>query len=204
MDHVEEASRQKNGEAFPKLYRGWWRCADGLYLVCHRAAFCCRHSVWYVSLLSLLDRIYIFYLQDHEHVVSLIRYPTKWSKTLETLFSLSPCPNRPNCVSSETTDPVRFIEPIKFLGSPADVWVVLKFSLQSLPRTYVVEESGWYLRAEAKSRLFGFVDDVEFVMNVRSGVIHVRSASRTGYSDLGVNRKRIERVRKMFGSLHSI
>tara|TARA_B100001971_G_C18262904_1_gene588766 strand:- start:1643 stop:1966 length:324 start_codon:yes stop_codon:yes gene_type:complete len=105
-------------------------------------------------------------------------------------------------VSSETTDPVHFIEPIKFPGSPADAWAVLKFFLQSLPRTHVVEEVGWYLRAEAKSRIFGFVDDVEFVMDVRNGVLHVRSASRIGYSDLGVNRNRIERVRKMFGGLH--
>ena len=122
----------------------------------------------------------------------------------ETIRTLPPCPNRPNCVASQATDPSHFIEPIRFPGSPADAWAVLKFALQSLPRTRVVEESAWYLRAEAKSRFFGFVDDVEFLMDVRGGVIHVRSASRTGYSDLGVNRNRIERVRKMFSGKHSI
>ena len=116
----------------------------------------------------------------------------------ETIRTLPPCPNRPNCVSSQAAYPSHFIEPLRFPGSPADAWAVLKFALQSLPRTRVVEESGWYLRAEAKSRIFGFVDDVEFLLDVRKGVIHVRSASRTGYSDLGVNRNRIERVRKMF------
>ncbi len=116
---------------------------------------------------------------------------------LKTIRTLPPCPNRPNCVSSQAAYPSHFIEPLRFPGSPADAWVVLKFALQSLPRTRVVEESGWYLRAEAKSRIFGFVDDVEFLMDVRNSVIHVRSASRIGYSDLGVNRNRIECVRKM-------
>ncbi len=120
-----------------------------------------------------------------------------------TIRTLAPCPNRPNCVSSQATDPSHFIEPIRFPGSPADAWAVLKFALQSLPRTSVVEEAGWYLRAEAKSRIFGFIDDVEFLMDVPKGMIHVRSASRTGYSDLGVNRNRIEHVRKIFSDEHS-
>ena len=75
---------------------------------------------------------------------------------------------------------------------------MLKFTLQSIPRTRVIEESGWYLHAEVKSRIFGFIDDVEFFLDVQMRRIHVRSASRTGYSDLGVNRNRIEHVRKIF------
>ena len=116
----------------------------------------------------------------------------------EPIRTLPPCPDRPNCVSTLATDSSHFIEPIRFPDSPADAWTVLKFALQSLPRTRVVEESGWYMRAEVKSQIFGFIDDVEFLMDIRNGVIHARSASRSGYSDLGVNRNRIERVRKMF------
>jgi len=120
-----------------------------------------------------------------------------------TIRILPSCPNRPNCVSSQASNPSHFIEPLRFSGSPAEAWAALKFALQSLPRTSVVEEAGWYLRAEAKSRIFGFVDDVEFLMDVPKGVIHVRSASRTGYNDLGVNRDRIEHVRKIFSDAQS-
>ncbi|HIN32340.1 MAG TPA: DUF1499 domain-containing protein [Nitrospirales bacterium] len=119
-------------------------------------------------------------------------------KAKTSFHALPPCPDRPNCVSSQATDSSHFIAPIRFPGSPADAWAVLKFALQSLPRTRVIEESGWYLRAEVKSRVFGFIDDVEFLLDVQKGVIHVRSASRIGYGDLGVNRNRIEHVRKMF------
>jgi len=62
----------------------------------------------------------------------------------------------------------------------------------------IITEEGSYLHAETRSFLFRFVDDVEFMMDTDSRVIHVRSASRTGYSDLGVNRRRVERLRRAF------
>jgi uncharacterized protein (DUF1499 family) len=76
----------------------------------------------------------------------------------------------------------------------------LKQVLLNEPRTSIVKEEGDYLHAEARSFLFRFVDDVEFLLDADQQVIHVRSASRIGYSDLGVNRRRIERIRSAFNN----
>jgi uncharacterized protein (DUF1499 family) len=71
----------------------------------------------------------------------------------------------------------------------------LKSIIESTPRTSIVEERADYLYAEFTSMLIGYVDDVEFYFPPDEQVIHVRSASRLGYSDFGVNRKRIEDIR---------
>jgi uncharacterized protein (DUF1499 family) len=68
----------------------------------------------------------------------------------------------------------------------------------SQPRTTLAEQRPGYLRFEFRSRIFRFVDDVEFLADPAAGVIHVRSASRTGHSDLGVNRRRIEILRSLW------
>jgi uncharacterized protein (DUF1499 family) len=109
-----------------------------------------------------------------------------------------PCPDRPNCVSSLATDTRHFIEPLHFTDEPGKAWARLKAVLQQQPRTRIVAEQGDYLRAECRSLVFRFVDDVEFVMQPQQQQIQVRSASRTGYSDLGVNRRRVERLREQF------
>ena len=71
----------------------------------------------------------------------------------------------------------------------------LKAIVDSMPNTRMVEMKPDYLYAEYTSALLGFVDDVEFYFAPRDNIIHVRSASRLGYSDFGVNRKRIEGIR---------
>jgi len=63
-----------------------------------------------------------------------------------------------------------------------------------------VSDDGRHIRAEATSCLFRFVDDVDLVVDEAAGVIHMRSASRTGYSDLGANRKRLEAIRRAYGA----
>jgi len=70
-----------------------------------------------------------------------------------------------------------------------------------MPRTRIVKEEGGYLHAEVRSFLFRFVDDIEFLIDTEQSLIHVRSASRTGHSDFGVNRRRVEHVRKAFAGL---
>ena len=70
--------------------------------------------------------------------------------------------------------------------------------IASLPRTQVVSHTNEYIHAECTSLIFRFVDDVEFLLDEEKYLIHVRSASRVGYSDLGVNRKRIETIRQQF------
>ncbi len=111
---------------------------------------------------------------------------------------LASCPNSPNCVSSQDTDPEHIISPLTFTSDPQAALTNLKEIIQSLPRTKIITETEDYIYAEFKSALMGFVDDVEFYLDRQRNVIHVRSASRLGQSDLGVNRQRIETIRAKF------
>ena len=88
--------------------------------------------------------------------------------------------------------------PLRFEGGPEESWGRLKRALASQPRTRVVTEQGDYLHAESTSLIFRFIDDVEFLLERGAKVIHVRSASRAGRSDLGVNRRRVEALRRAF------
>ena len=108
---------------------------------------------------------------------------------------LGPCPSSPNCVSSQSSDDAHRISPLTYSGPAADAMKKLTVVIQTFPRTSVITVSDSYLYAEFTSTLFRFVDDVEFVIDDDAKVIHVRSASRMGYSDLGVNRKRVEEIR---------
>ena len=102
---------------------------------------------------------------------------------------LTACPESPNCVSSFESDAEHGIQPLQ--ASLRQVEQVLL----GLDEANIVESADGYLYAEFTSRLMRYVDDVEFLEDSTAGVIHVRSASRLGYSDLGANRKRIENIR---------
>jgi len=114
---------------------------------------------------------------------------------------LRPCPKSPNCVSSQSKDPSHFIEPLNYAGSLLTSRQHLLDILKSMRGARVITETETYIHATFTSRIFRFVDDVEFCFVQDAPVIHVRSASRVGYSDLGVNRKRVEKIRKAFRSL---
>lgn len=111
---------------------------------------------------------------------------------------LAPCPESPNCVSSQSGDTAHFTEPLRYTGEAARAWQRLQSALGAEPRITIIENTGSYLHAEARSLVFGFVDDVEFLLDSAHDVIQVRSASRVGYGDFGVNRRRMERIRKAF------
>ncbi len=111
---------------------------------------------------------------------------------------LSVCPNSPNCVSSQTTDKKRYIEPFHYQEAQAEARDRLVSVLDSMVRTRIVTIKEDYIHAEFTSRLFRFVDDVEFYFDRDGRTIHLRSASRIGYIDLGANRKRVEIIRKKF------
>ena len=113
---------------------------------------------------------------------------------------LAACPDSPNCVSSQSTDPKHAIAPLRYEGPEEKAWKRLIEAVSGMKRSRIVVAGERYLRAEFTSALFGFVDDVEFLLDEGAGVIHVRSASRVGYSDLGVNRRRVEEVRTRFQS----
>ena len=108
------------------------------------------------------------------------------------------CPDSPNCVSSQAPDARHFIEPFSFRGPPAEAMARLRAALLAEKRLSLVKEQPAYLHAEVRSPIFGFVDDLEFTLLAEQGVIHIRSAARTGYSDFGVNRRRMEKIRRMF------
>ena len=108
---------------------------------------------------------------------------------------LTPCPGKPNCVSSQSTDSAHRIAPISYAGMASEILARLKSILTTMPHIRVINESTDYLHAECKSALLGFVDDLEFYVDRAANIVHVRSASRLGYSDLGVNRKRVEEIR---------
>jgi len=108
---------------------------------------------------------------------------------------LTPCPSSPNCVSTQAQDEGHATEPFRYRKSRAEAKEALKEVIRSLPRTKLVEEDESYLRYEFTSLLLRFVDDVEFLFDDETKTVHFRSASRTGYSDFGVNRKRMEQVR---------
>ena len=116
---------------------------------------------------------------------------------------LAPCPSTPNCVNSQSQDSEHKIEPLTYNSSAAQAIADLKTVIQSFPKTKIVAETDNYLYAEFTIKLIGFVDDVEFYVDDAAKTIHVRSASRLGQSDLGVNRKRIETLRAKLNELRS-
>ena len=111
---------------------------------------------------------------------------------------LSPCPSSPNCVSSQSDDGKHKIDPIHFTSTPAEAIERLKKVVRGMKRTTVVRETPDYIHVEFRTFL-GFVDDVEFYVDRSQKVIYLRSASRVGYWDLGVNRRRMESIREEFG-----
>ncbi len=111
--------------------------------------------------------------------------------------TLPSCPDSPNCVSTlaPSQDSRHAIDPYRFSRTKSDAKAVLKTVIAGLPRTRLVEEEDTYLHYEFTSLLLRFIDDVEFLFDDEAKAIHFRSASRTGYGDLGVNRRRMEDIR---------
>lgn len=108
---------------------------------------------------------------------------------------LAPCPDSPNCVSSEATDALHAIAPLRIRGDAEAAWQGLAAHLATLPRVEIVTKEGAYLQAVFTTRLMRYRDDVELALDPAAGTIRVRSASRVGYGDMGVNRARIEAIR---------
>ena len=132
------------------------------------------------------------------------------SATGDTLFSwtrpenlgvkdgrLAPPKPTPNCVSSqaEAADAEHFIAPIPYQGDAPAAMAAVRAAVEGMRDATVVRQEGGYLYAEYRSKLMRFVDDVEFLFDDKAGLIHVRSASRLGRRDFGVNRARVEAIR---------
>jgi uncharacterized protein (DUF1499 family) len=109
---------------------------------------------------------------------------------------LTGCPGSPNCVASQMADERHRIAPLTFHDGPESAFSRLREVLAGRGDTTIIEEDPGYLRVEFHTKLF--VDDGEFLLDREQQVIHVRSASRLGYSDLGKNRSRMEEIRHAF------
>ena len=109
----------------------------------------------------------------------------------------APCRRTPNCVSSQAdpADKEHYVAPIAFKGSAADAMAAVRKAVEAMPRTRIISADSHYLYAEFRTRLLRYVDDVEFHFDGNS--IHVRSASRLGRRDFGVNRARVEKLRAL-------
>ena len=112
--------------------------------------------------------------------------------------TLAPCPDRPNCVSTEAEDESQRMEPIPFEGSTEFVTARLSQVIGQMTGGEVTRREPGYLHAEFTSTFLRFVDDVDLVVDKDAGVIRFRSASRTGHWDLGANRRRMKELRRRF------
>ena len=113
---------------------------------------------------------------------------------------LAACPAKPNCVCSQSASPEHRIDALPFTGDPPAALRRAIEAAKSLSGARLVEQRDDYARVECVTRVFGFVDDLELLLDPVQHVIHVRSASRVGYSDLGVNRARVDQLRKRMKS----
>ena len=110
--------------------------------------------------------------------------------------TLTACPDSPNCVSSQARDERHRIEPLATGDDPEAAFARLIEIVRRRPDATVIDSTGTYLRLELRTTFF--IDDAEFLLDRERRVIHLRSASRVGYSDLGLNRRRIEEIRRQW------
>lgn len=110
-------------------------------------------------------------------------------------IQLLPCPSTPNCVCSmeDPSDKEHFLPPV---DSPKNPISKVQAIFEDSSRYTIIEVNDTMIRAEFKSKIFRFVDDVIFLYNPETQLLHFRSSSRVGYSDMGANRKRIKAILK--------
>jgi uncharacterized protein (DUF1499 family) len=108
---------------------------------------------------------------------------------------LAKCPESPNCVSTYADSETHRMEPIEFVSDVNETVEIIEQTVaNNFPRARLVEVDNGYLHYEFTSLIFRFVDDVEFLVDDRAKQIHFRSASRVGHSDLGANRRRMQKI----------
>lgn len=128
-----------------------------------------------------------------------------WVDMNMTAGKLSPCPDSPNCVQSQYTQHRSYVPPLMLADNGQALtaeqitarWQLLRSVVLLQPGARMVYSEDNMLRIEFRSRLFRFIDDVELLLDDKTGMVHVRSASRTGYYDFGVNRKRVQTIRTL-------
>ncbi|GAB6145822.1 DUF1499 domain-containing protein [Desulfocicer niacini] len=115
-----------------------------------------------------------------------------------TPAGLRPCPDRPNCVSSQENNDEHKILPLTYSTDKETAYAKIKKIISHQKNAHIVAENADYIHVTFKSKIMGFMDDMEFWFPRDQQLIHLRSASRVGYSDFGVNKKRVETIRNLF------
>lgn len=113
---------------------------------------------------------------------------------------LTACPATPNCFCSDYTQQRYSVAPLDYTGDAKTAWMHAQSAI-AMTGGEITHVSDHYLAATYTSRVFRFIDDVEMRLDSESQNIHIRSASRVGYSDFGANRQRVERIRNAFSEL---
>jgi len=111
---------------------------------------------------------------------------------------LAPLPDSPNAVSSQTKQVDKRVEPFPYSGDLEQTKALVKKAATEFGGARILVEKPDYLHLVFTVPFIPFKDDVEFFFSEKDSVVHYRSASRVGYSDLGVNRKRYERLRSLY------
>jgi len=115
-----------------------------------------------------------------------------------TNAKFSPCSQKPNSVSTQTTQDIKKVDPLAFNGTLEETYELILKSLKGLKKNDIVTKESNYLHVTFTSKLFKFVDDVEFYFDEKAKLIHFKSASRVGYSDMGVNKKRYLKFKETY------
>ena len=111
---------------------------------------------------------------------------------------LAPCPDSPNCVSTLSERKGHAMKPLPYLQTREASRKRILSILKGMKRSEIVRLTESYVRAEFRTALWGFVDDVEFLLDDTARVVHFRSASRVGYYDFGANRRRMKEISKKY------
>jgi len=112
--------------------------------------------------------------------------------------NLAPCPDAPNCVSTESGDPKRAMPPLPFVGTRDQARNRILETIRGMERSKIIDVTDFYIYAQYRTRFFRFVDDVEFLFDDTAQLVHFRSASRVGYYDFGLNRRRMIEIAKAY------
>ncbi len=115
-----------------------------------------------------------------------------------TKGKLAPCPDSPNCVSTQSEEKRHAMEPLPYLQTREASRERILSILRNMKRMEIVKLTGSYVHAEFRTALWGFVDDVEFFLDDTARVVHFRSASRVGYYDFGLNRRRMKEISEKY------
>lgn len=137
---------------------------------------------------------------QHNIIAIILIYPALVFSNQEIIpnMKLKQCPDSPNCVSSQSDSESHKISPLPYKSSAEEAMHHIKKTILAFPRTKLIEEKDQYLHVEFKSFIFRFIDDVEIIVDDSENVIHLRSASRVGHSDLGANLRRVEEIKNNF------